>query len=67
MDIQGQIPAKTLIIQLHLHISTNKQWLADFKILYISSMFTKIAIPYEVRFVGIDHDKLYYSLKRLSF
>ena len=40
MDIQGQIPAKTLIIQFHLHLLTNKQWLVDFKILYISSIFT---------------------------
>ena len=40
MDIQGTTPAKTLIIQFHLHLSANKQWLADFKILYISSSFT---------------------------
>ena len=36
---EGQTPAKTLIIQFPLHLSTNKQWLADFKILYISSTF----------------------------
>ena len=45
MDLQGQAPAKTLIIQFHLHLSTNKQWLAGFKILYISSSFTNITIP----------------------
>ena len=44
-DIQGQTPAKHLIIQFHLRILTNKQWLADFKILYISSTFTNITIP----------------------
>ena len=27
MDIQRQAQAKTLIIQFHLHLSTNKQWL----------------------------------------
>ena len=37
MGIHGQAPAKTLIIQFHPHLSTDKQWLADFKILYISS------------------------------
>ena len=35
MGIYGQTPAKTLIIQFHLHLSTNKLWLADFKIWYI--------------------------------
>ena len=45
MDLQRQAPAKTLIIQFHLHLSTNKQWLAGFKILYISSSFTNITIP----------------------
>ena len=34
---KGQTPAKTFIIHFHLHFLTNKQWLADFKILYISS------------------------------
>ena len=33
-DIQGQTPAKKLIFQPHIHLSTNEQWLADFKILY---------------------------------
>ena len=33
MDTQGYTQAKPLIIQFHLHLSTNKQWLADFKIL----------------------------------
>ena len=48
IDIQGQAPAKTLIIQFHFYLSTNKQWLADFSILYISSTFsncTNIVIP----------------------
>ena len=46
MDSQGQTPAKTLIIQLHLHLSTNKQWLANLKILYISSTFTNVWIAF---------------------
>ena len=54
MDIQGQAPAKTLIIQFHLHLSTNKQWLADFKILYILSTFTTNTF-HEVHFIEIDH------------
>ena len=54
MDIQGQAPAKALIIQFHLHLSTNKQWLADFKVLYISSTFT-INTFHEVYFIEIDH------------
>ena len=33
MDIQGQTPGKTLIIQFHLHHLQNKLELADFKIL----------------------------------
>ena len=65
MDIQVQTPRKTLIIQFHLHISTNKQWLADFKILYISSTFTSTFR--EDHIVDIDHSKLYYSLNRLIF
>ena len=40
IDIQEQAPTKTLIIQFHLHLSTSKQWLADFKILFISSTFS---------------------------
>ena len=35
-----------LFIQFHLYLSTNKQWLADFKILYISSSCTNIPIPF---------------------
>ena len=35
-----------LFIQFHLYLSTNKQWLADFKILYISSSRTNIPIPF---------------------
>ena len=66
MDIQGQTPAKTLMIQFHLHLSTNKQWLADFKILYISSTFTTNTF-HEVHFMETDHNKLCYSLKRLIF
>ena len=33
MDTQGQTQAKPLIIQFHLRLSTNKQWLVDFEIL----------------------------------
>ena len=62
MDIQGQAPAKTLIIQFHLHLSTNKQWLANFKILYISSTFTSNNF-HEVHFIEIDHNKFCYALK----
>ena len=29
MDIEGQTPAKTLIIQFQLHLSTNNEWLAQ--------------------------------------
>ena len=54
MDIQGQTPAETLIIQFHIHLSTNKQWLADLKILYISSTFTTNTF-HEVHFIEIDH------------
>ena len=39
MAIKRQAPAKALIIQFHLHLSSNKQQLADLKILYISSTF----------------------------
>ena len=46
MGIQGQTVAKTLIIQYHLHLLTNKQWLADFKILYISFSFINIKSPF---------------------
>ena len=56
-DTQGQAPARNLIIQFHLHLSTSKQWLADFKILYISSTFTNLTIPL----------MKVYSLKRLTF
>ena len=35
-----------LFIQFHLYLSTDKQWLADFKILYISSSCTNIPIPF---------------------
>ena len=35
-----------LFIQFHLYLSTNKQWLADFKILYISSSCTNVPIPF---------------------
>ena len=66
MDVQVQTPAKTLIIQLHLHLSTNKQWLTDFKILYVLSIFTTNTF-HEVHFIEIDHNKLCYSLKRLIF
>ena len=52
MDIQRMIPAKTLIIQFHLHLSTNKQWLADFKTLYSSSTFTNIKIPF-MKFISL--------------
>ena len=51
---QGQAPAKTLIIQYHLHLSTNKQWLADLKVLYILSTFTTNTF-HEVHFTEIDH------------
>ena len=54
MDIQGQAPEKTLIIQFYLYLSTNKQWLADFKILYISSTFTTNTF-HELHFIEIDH------------
>ena len=63
MDIQGKTPAKNLIIQFHLHLSINNQWLADFKILYISSPFTTNTF-HEVYFIETDHNKLFYSLKR---
>ena len=66
MGIQGQTPAKTLIIQFYLHLLTNKQWLADFKILYISSTFTANTY-HKVHFIEIDNNKLCYSLKRLIF
>ena len=46
MEIQRQAPAKTLIIQFHLHLSTDKQCLVDFKILLLSSTFTNIIIPF---------------------
>ena len=65
-----QTPVKPLIIQFHLYLSTNKQWLADFKILSISSNSsncTNIAILHEAHFAGIDHNKLCYSLKHLIF
>ena len=65
MNIQEQTPQKTLIIQFHLHISTNKQWLAAFKILYISSTFANNFR--EAHIVDIDHSKLYYSPNRLIF
>ena len=35
IDIQGQTPAKALIIEFLLPLWINKKWLADFKILYI--------------------------------
>ena len=54
MDIQWQTLAKTLIIQFHLHLSTKKQWLADFKILYILSTFTTNTF-HKVHFIEIDH------------
>ena len=41
---EGQTPAKTLFIHFRLHLLTNKQWQADFKILYISFIFTNITI-----------------------
>ena len=63
MDIQGQTPAKTLIILFHLHLSINNQWLADFKIFYILSPLTTNTF-HEVYFTEIDHNKLFYSLKR---
>ena len=44
MDIQGQTLVKVLIIHLHVHFSTNKQWLADAKLLYNSSTFTNTTI-----------------------
>ena len=66
MEIQRQTPAKTLTIQFDLHLSTNKQWLADFKILYISSTFTTNTF-HEVHFIEIDYNKLCYSRKRLIF
>ena len=31
---------KTLIIQFYLHLLTSKQWLADFKIMYILATIT---------------------------
>ena len=46
MVILGQTPAKTLIIQFHLYLLTNKQWLRDFKILHILSTFTNITMPF---------------------
>ena len=46
MGIQGTAPPKTMVIQSHFHLSTNKQWLADCKILHISSTFSNIAIPF---------------------
>ena len=46
MKVQGQTPARNLITQFHFHLSTNKQWLAAFKALYISSTFTNITIPF---------------------
>ena len=51
MDIQGQTPAKVLIICFHFHLSSNKQWFANFKILHISSLyisptFTNITISF---------------------
>ena len=52
MHIQGQTLAKKFIIQFYLHLSTNKQWLADFKILYISSTFTTNTFQ-EVCFIEI--------------
>ena len=54
MDIQVQTPAKTLTIQFYLHLSTNKQWPADFKILYISSTFITNTF-HEAYFIEIDH------------
>ena len=44
MGIHGQTPTKSLIIQFHLQLSTNKQWLEDFKILHISFTFTNIKL-----------------------
>ena len=46
MAILGQTPAKILIIQFHLYLSTNKQWLGDIKILHIVSTFTNITMPF---------------------
>ena len=54
MAIQVQTPAKTLTIQFYLHLSTNKQWPADFKILYISSTFITNTF-HEAYFIEIDH------------
>ena len=54
MGIQQQTPAKTLFIQFHFCLLINKQWLADFKILYISSTYTNITMPVnDVNFVEI--------------
>ena len=53
MVIQVQTPAKTLTIQFYLHLSTNKQWPADFKILYISSTFITNTF-HEAYFIEID-------------
>ena len=64
MDIPGQTQARTLIIKFHFHFEANKQWLADFKILYILSSLIAF---HEIHFVGIDHNKPCYPLKRLFF
>ena len=65
MEIQGQTPAKTLIIHFHLHLSTNKQWLTDFKILSISSTNTKIPFMKSIS-EEWTINKLCYSLKSLT-
>ena len=46
IDIEGQAPVKNLIIQFNLHISTKVVVSKLFKILYISSTLTNIAIPF---------------------
>ena len=42
----GISPAKNFDHPLPSHLSSNKQWLADFEILYVSSTFTNITMPF---------------------
>ena len=46
VDVQGQNLAKTFIIQFHLHLQINTQWVDGFKILHISCPFTNIKIHF---------------------
>ena len=52
MDIEKQAPVKNLLIQFHLHLSNNTQWLADFSRYFTSHLYFYISSTSHIFYIS---------------